>query len=93
MHASWGDKSKGLTISERGAALGQTLSVICWTLEQLESNNSTGSAKLVKLWIDALADAAKAAGASATTATQSMSLVYSSKSEFIICFYSSSTEM
>ena len=63
MHATFGDKSNGLKIHERGVALTETITVIRWVLAELEGLGDVGSASLVKLWIDALMDAAKAAGA------------------------------
>ena len=65
MHATFGDKSKGLKIMEHGESLLGTMPVICWILKELAAHNESGLADLVKLWIDALMDAAKAAGAGA----------------------------
>ena len=65
MHAMFGDKSKGLKIMERGESLLGTMPVIRWVLKELAARNESGLADLVKLWIDALVDAAKAAGAGA----------------------------
>jgi len=63
MHSSWGNKYKGLKVTECGDALRSTIATICWVLKEIEAGKDTGSAELVKLWIDALVDAAKAAGA------------------------------
>lgn len=59
MHASFGDKAFGLKIQERGKGLMLTLALIKWVLEELEKKKDHDSAKLVKLWIDALTVAAK----------------------------------
>ncbi|KIJ35089.1 hypothetical protein M422DRAFT_262648 [Sphaerobolus stellatus SS14] len=60
MHAAFGDKSKGLKIGEHGAGLTETLRVIRWCLETLESTGDHASVDLVGLWVTSLIDAAKA---------------------------------
>ncbi|KIJ52287.1 hypothetical protein M422DRAFT_243076 [Sphaerobolus stellatus SS14] len=62
MHAAFGDKLKGLTITERGDGLKKTMAVIRWTLEELVNAGDVGYGALVKLWIDALMDTAETAG-------------------------------
>ena len=61
MHRSFGDKALGLKIQERGKGLTSTLATIRWVLKELEEKKEYDMAMLVKLWIDALAVAAKAA--------------------------------
>ncbi|KAF8573508.1 hypothetical protein K439DRAFT_1625031 [Ramaria rubella] len=63
LHASFGDKSVGITITERGPRLTQTMALICWCLQELGKTGDEASAELVNLWITALATAAEAAGA------------------------------
>jgi len=63
MHATFGNKSKGLKIMEQGESLLGTVPVIRWVLKELAARNESVLAELVKLWIDTLAEAAKTAGA------------------------------
>jgi hypothetical protein len=63
MHAAFGDKTKGLKISEQGPALLQTISVTKQCLLDLLKQSKTNEMELVGLWIDALQLAAKEAGA------------------------------
>ncbi|KIJ35070.1 hypothetical protein M422DRAFT_262840 [Sphaerobolus stellatus SS14] len=61
MHAAFGDKVKGISITERGDGLAQTIAVIQWMLQELHEAGDAGFSELVKLWINTLVDAVKAA--------------------------------
>jgi len=62
MHSAFCDKSNGLKIQKRGKNVKRTMANIRWVLKKLEGNDDAKLAPLVKMWIDALRDAGKAAG-------------------------------
>jgi hypothetical protein len=62
MHASYGDKTNGIRIVERGSGLTMTVQLVKWCLIQLEKESAEATAELVGLWIIALITAAEAAG-------------------------------
>ena len=76
MHAAFGDKSKGIRITERGDGLTHTMAVIRCMLQELDKDGDAGSSELVKLWIDALTDAAKAAGGKASHGAPGMFVLF-----------------
>ena len=79
MHAAFGDKAQGLKSEERGEGVNGAVKVIRWCLRALERRNDQDSVPLVKLWMDALSDAAKLTIVAHVQKDQSMLSLY-------ICF-------